>query len=99
LVGPFQKAKGGFTRIFVAVDKFTKWIKIRPAASITVAKVVEFIKKSCTCLAFPITLSTIMGLRSLRGNLRTFVQNWALKLIMPQCQTHRTTVKWSTQTA
>jgi hypothetical protein len=39
----FKKAKGGFTHIFVAVDKFTKWIEVKPAASITVAKVVEFI--------------------------------------------------------
>jgi transposase InsO family protein len=45
LVGPFKKAKGGFTHIFVAVDKFTKWIKVKPAASITTAKAVEFIKE------------------------------------------------------
>jgi hypothetical protein len=42
----FKKAKGGFTHIFVAVDKFTKWIKVKLAASITVAKAVEFIKES-----------------------------------------------------
>jgi hypothetical protein len=45
LVGPFKKAKGGFTHIFVAVDKFTKWIEIKPVTSITVAKVVEFTKE------------------------------------------------------
>jgi hypothetical protein len=45
LVGPFKKAIGGFTHIFVAVDKFTKWIKVKPAASITAAKAVEFIKE------------------------------------------------------
>jgi hypothetical protein len=45
LVGPFKKAKGGFTHIFIAVDKFTKWIEVKPAASITVAKAVEFIKE------------------------------------------------------
>jgi hypothetical protein len=44
LVGPFKKAKGGFTHIFVAVDKFIKWIEVKPPASITVAKAVEFIK-------------------------------------------------------
>jgi hypothetical protein len=27
------------------VDKFTKWIEVKPAASITAAKVVEFIKE------------------------------------------------------
>jgi transposase InsO family protein len=44
-VGPFKKAKGGFTHIFVAVDKFTKWIKGKPTVSITMTKAVEFIKK------------------------------------------------------
>jgi hypothetical protein len=43
LVGPFKKAKGGFTHIFVAVDKFTKWIEAKPTASITAAKAVEFV--------------------------------------------------------
>jgi IS30 family transposase len=45
LVGPFKKAKGGFTHIFVTVDKFTKWIKVKPAASFTIAKAMEFIKE------------------------------------------------------
>jgi hypothetical protein len=45
LVGPFKKAKGGFTHIFVAVDKFMKSMKVKYAASITVAKVVKFIKE------------------------------------------------------
>jgi hypothetical protein len=45
LVGPFKKSKGGFTHIFIVVDKFTKWIDVKLAASITAAKVVEFIKE------------------------------------------------------
>jgi hypothetical protein len=45
LVGPFKKVKGGFTHIFVTVDKFIKWIEVKPAASIIAAKVVEFIKE------------------------------------------------------
>jgi hypothetical protein len=44
LVGHFKKAKGGFTHIFIAVDKFTKWVKAKPIASITAAKAVEFIR-------------------------------------------------------
>jgi hypothetical protein len=40
LVGPLKKANGGFTHIFVVVDKFTKWIEVKPAASITTAKAV-----------------------------------------------------------
>jgi hypothetical protein len=45
LVGPFKKAKGGFTHIFVAVDKFIKCIKVKPTTSITTAKVVKFIRE------------------------------------------------------
>jgi hypothetical protein len=45
LVGPFKKTKGGFTHIFVAVDKFTKWIEVKPVASIPMAKAMEFIKE------------------------------------------------------
>jgi transposase InsO family protein len=44
LVGPFKKAKGEFTDIFIAVDKFTKWIEVKPSASIMTAKAVESIK-------------------------------------------------------
>jgi hypothetical protein len=45
LVGPFKKAKGAFTHIFIAVDKLTKWIDVKPVASIKAAKAVEFIKE------------------------------------------------------
>jgi hypothetical protein len=45
LVGPLKKAKGGFTHIFVAVDKFIKCIKVKPTTSITTAKVVKFIRE------------------------------------------------------
>jgi hypothetical protein len=45
LVGLFKKDKGGFTHIFVAVAKFTKWIEVKPAASITVGNAVKFIKE------------------------------------------------------
>jgi hypothetical protein len=45
LLGPFRKAKGGFTHIFITVEKFTKWIEVKPVASITAAKAVKFIKE------------------------------------------------------
>jgi hypothetical protein len=28
LVGPLQKAPGGFSHLLVAIDKFSKWIKV-----------------------------------------------------------------------
>jgi hypothetical protein len=72
LVGPFKKVKGGFTHIFIAVDKFPKWLRQLNSS-----------KRSCKGLASPITLSSIMGLNLLRGSSRTFVQTRALKSTMP----------------
>jgi hypothetical protein len=34
LIGPLQKAPGGFTHLLVAIDKFSKWIEVRPLNSI-----------------------------------------------------------------
>jgi hypothetical protein len=34
LLGPFKKAPGGLTHLLVMVDKFIKWIEVRPLAKI-----------------------------------------------------------------
>jgi ribonuclease HI len=34
-VGPFRTAPGGYKHILVAIDKFTKWIEVRPVAKVT----------------------------------------------------------------
>jgi hypothetical protein len=34
LVGPLQKAPGGYTHLLVAIDKFSKWIEVRPLNNI-----------------------------------------------------------------
>jgi hypothetical protein len=91
-VGPL-KAKGRFTHIFIVVDKFTKWVEVKHAASITAAKVVEFIRQ------IMYILSLIMGLNLLRGSSRTFVQTQASKSIMPQCHTRRAIVRQNAQMA
>jgi hypothetical protein len=42
LVGPLQKAPGGYTHLLVAIDKFSKWIEVRPLNSIRSEQVVAF---------------------------------------------------------
>jgi hypothetical protein len=42
LVGPLQKAPGGFTHLLVAIDKFSKWIEVRPLTSIRSEQSVAF---------------------------------------------------------
>jgi transposase InsO family protein len=45
MIGPFKKSQGGYTHVFVAIDKFIKWIEYKPIASLTSAKAVEFIQE------------------------------------------------------
>jgi hypothetical protein len=61
LVGPFKKAKGRFIHIFVAVDKFTKWVEAKPTASTTAAKAIEFIKEIMYMFAVPNNIITDNG--------------------------------------
>jgi hypothetical protein len=61
LVSPFKKAKGGCTHIFIVVDEFTKWIKLKPIALITVAKAMEFIKEVMYRFGVPYNIITDNG--------------------------------------
>jgi transposase InsO family protein len=42
LVGPLQKAPRGYTHLLVAIDKFSKWIEVRPLNSIRTEQAVAF---------------------------------------------------------
>jgi transposase InsO family protein len=42
LVGPLQKAPGGLSHLLVAIDKFSKWIEVRPLTSIRSEQAVAF---------------------------------------------------------
>ena len=44
-MGPLKTAIGGCSHIFVAIDKFTRWIKVKLVTATTVAKVAEFIEE------------------------------------------------------
>jgi hypothetical protein len=73
LVGRFKKAKGGFTQIFVVVDKFTKWIEVKLAASITTAKVVKFIKEIMYQFSVPNNIITDNGIQFTVREFKDFV--------------------------
>jgi hypothetical protein len=42
LVGPLQKAPGGFTHLLITIDKFSKWIEARPITCIKSEQAVLF---------------------------------------------------------
>jgi transposase InsO family protein len=80
LVGPFKKAKGGFKHIFVVVDKFTKWIEVKPAASITAAKVVEFIREIMYRFGIPNNIISDNGTQFTTREFKDFCVDSGIKI-------------------
>ena len=44
ILGPFRKAPGSFTHLLVTVNKFTRWIEVRPFASVKSEQAVSFFR-------------------------------------------------------
>jgi transposase InsO family protein len=42
IVGPFRKAPGGFTHLLVAIDKFAKWVEVRPITNLRAEQAITF---------------------------------------------------------
>jgi transposase InsO family protein len=42
IVGPLRKAPGGYTHLLVAIDKFSKWVEVRPITNLRVEQAVSF---------------------------------------------------------
>jgi hypothetical protein len=60
-VGPLKKAHGSFEYIFMAIDKFTKWIEYKPLIKYSAAKAVEFILDIMHRFGMPNRVITNLG--------------------------------------
>ena len=61
MVGPLQKAPGGYTHLLVAIDKFSKWIKARPISQIKSEQAVLFFTDIIHRFGIPNTIITDNG--------------------------------------
>jgi hypothetical protein len=43
MIGPLPTAPGGFDRVLVAIEKFTKWIKVKPDTCPKADRVLDFL--------------------------------------------------------
>jgi hypothetical protein len=43
MIGPLSTAPGGFNRVLVAIDKFTKWIEVKPVTCLKADRVLDFL--------------------------------------------------------
>jgi hypothetical protein len=42
IIGPLRKAPGGFTHLLVVIDKFSKWVEVRPITNLRAEQAVTF---------------------------------------------------------
>jgi transposase-like protein len=60
-VGPLKRAKGGFEYIYMAIDKFTKWIEYKLLVKYSAAKAVKFIHDIMHRFGMPNRVITDLG--------------------------------------
>jgi hypothetical protein len=63
-VRPLKTIVGGYSHIFVAIDKFTKWIEVKPVTATAAAKVAEFIEEISHWFGVPNRIITDLGTSS-----------------------------------
>ena len=61
MIGPLPIALGGFKCILIVVDKFTKWIEVKPITKVSSDHAVEFISEILHKFGFPNTIITDLG--------------------------------------
>jgi transposase-like protein len=44
ILGPFPRTVGGYRYLFIAIDKFTKWLEVTPMVNITHGVAFAFLK-------------------------------------------------------
>jgi hypothetical protein len=59
--GTSQESKGHFEYIFIAIDKFTKWIEYKPLVKYSATKAVEFIQDIIHHFGMPNQIITDLG--------------------------------------
>jgi hypothetical protein len=61
MIGPLPTAPRGFKRVLVAIDKFTKWIEVKPVTCSKADRVLDSWMNSYTATDYPIALSQTWG--------------------------------------
>ena len=61
ILGPFPRVPGGYRYLYVAIDKFTKWVEVEAVRAIPAGSVVKFIKGIVSRFGVPNRIITDNG--------------------------------------
>nr|AAT01348.1 putative polyprotein [Oryza sativa Japonica Group]AAT85163.1 putative polyprotein [Oryza sativa Japonica Group] len=80
MVGPFKRAVGGYTHLFVAIDKFSKWIEAKPVITITTDKARDFFINIVHQFGVPNRIITDNGTQFTGGAFKDFCEDFGIKI-------------------
>nr|CAE02263.2 OSJNBb0049I21.2 [Oryza sativa Japonica Group] len=80
MVGPFKKAVGGYTHLFVAIDKFSKWIEAKPVVTITADNARDFFLNIVHRFGVPNRIITDNGRQFTGGVFKDFCEDFGIKI-------------------
>jgi hypothetical protein len=61
MIGPLLTVPGGFNRVLVAIDKFTKWIEVKSVTCPKADRVLDFLDELVHCCGLPHRIITDLG--------------------------------------
>jgi transposase InsO family protein len=61
IIGPMRKAPGGYTHLLVAIDKFSKWVEVRPITNLRAEQVMTFFTEIIYRFGVPNSIITDNG--------------------------------------
>jgi transposase InsO family protein len=73
IVGPLRKALGGYTHLLVAIDKFSKWVEVRPITNLRAEQAVSFFTDVIHQFGVPNSIITDNGSQFIG---RKFLEFW-----------------------
>nr|AAM08548.1 Putative retroelement [Oryza sativa Japonica Group] len=80
MVGPFKRATGGFTYLFVAIDKFSKWIEAKLVVTITADKARDFFINIVHRFGVPNRIITDNGTQFTGDVFKDFCEDFGIKI-------------------
>ena len=80
MVGPFRPARGQMTHILVMVDKFTKWVEVKPIRKCDGRTAVKFLKDIILRYGYPHSIITDNGTNFAQGEFKWFCEDNGIRL-------------------
>jgi transposase InsO family protein len=80
IVGPLRKVPGGYTHLLVAIDKFSKWVEVRPITNLRAEQAVMFFTDIIYWFGVPNSIITNNGSQFTGRKFREFCDKFHIRV-------------------